>query len=172
MRFGLLRYPDSRLSFYLKHFPLTAVLTEALEHFGSTVHLQRCASDKLVSSRGAPRGDRSPPHPPPHTTSTLPSTPEAPAISQSPASSTCPLMTLPSFHGSTGVMRQLSVTKTKELVGTKVPLIPISIQGSIADTIGEGGGVHPGNKLEWAKLLPGFSEEVLQRLQGDATYVI
>lgn len=35
-----------------------------------------------------------------------------------------------------------------------------------------GGGVHPGNKLEWAKLQPGFSEEVLQRLQGDATYVI
>lgn len=67
-------------------------------------------------------------------------------------------------------MRQLSVTKTKELVGTKVPLIPISIQGSIADTVG--GGVHPGNKLEWAKLQPGFSEEVLQRLQGDATYVI
>lgn len=44
-------------------------------------------------------------------------------------------------------------------------------QGSIADTVG-GGGVHPGNKLEWAKLQPGFSEEVLQRLQGDATYVI
>lgn len=108
--------------------------------------------------------------PPPHTTSTLPSTPEAPAISQSPAISTCSLMTLPSFHGSTGVMRQLSVTKTKELVGnlmgTKVPLIPISIQGSIADTVR---GVHPGNKLEWAKNSPGFSKEVLQRLLGDVT---
>lgn len=55
--------------FYLKlknftHFPLTAVLTEALEHFCSTVHLQRCASDKLVSSRGAPRGTVLPPAPP------------------------------------------------------------------------------------------------------------
>lgn len=139
MRFGLLQFqiPDFHLSKTknFTHFPLTAMLTEALEHFGSTVHLQGCVSDKLVSSRWAPRGTVLPPH----TTSTLPSTPEAPAISQSPAISTCSLMTLPSFHGSTGVMRQLSVTKTKELVGnlmrTKVPLIPISIQGSIADTV-------------------------------------
>lgn len=103
-------------------------------------------SDKLVSSRGAPRGPVLP------TTSTLASTSQASAISQSPA--------FPNDSSIASWINRGDETAQRDKdqgAGCK----PDEDQGSINPNIQPGGycghclGVYTGNKLEWPKNGPG-----------------